>query len=459
MQINWENFRVNFTVIIVVVIFVINSSAQFLLYSNQDVLADAFFGNHLGAAIANIRWMIGASLLVSAATMIFWGYLGDKYSKKIILTLSSLIWIIACFSIYFTPGITYSQLFLEQIFFGLGFGAVWPICYSLLGDVVKPESRGKVFSIIGIVGGVGSVIGLFLGSIFTNSWTMPFLIISVLGSGLILTFFIIGVDLKKGKSENELKAVLKEGAIYTYEVKREHLKKLWKKSTNVNLFLQGIPGCIPWGVLLIVAPMFFESLGFEITIAILIVVLSQAPSSVGAIFSGWYADRLAQRSQRSRLKFLTISILLPIPFFIAAFLLPYSFVGSAPGVYDAGFEAFWTTPLYPLWFVLIGIGSFFSSAAGTNYFAVIQAANEPEVRSTIISFQKVNDNVGTAFGPVFAGVFGIIWGDRYAMAIATLFWIPCAYFWFRAMRTIEPDVQQMKDLLKERAKELEQHLK
>jgi MFS family permease len=459
MQINWENFRVNFTVIIVVVIFVINSSAQFLLYSNQDVLADAFFGNHLGAAIANIRWMIGASLLVSAATMIFWGYLGDKYSKKIILTLSSLIWIIACFSIYFTPGITYSQLFLEQIFFGLGFGAVWPICYSLLGDVVKPESRGKVFSIIGIVGGVGSVIGLFLGSIFTNSWTMPFLIISVLGSGLILTFFIIGVDLKKGKSENELKTVLNEGAIYTYEVKREHLKKLWKKSTNVNLFLQGIPGCIPWGVLLIVAPMFFESLGFEITIAILIVVLSQAPSSVGAIFSGWYADRLAQRSQRSRLKFLTISILLPIPFFIAAFLLPYSFVGSAPGVYDAGFEAFWATPLYPLWFVLIGIGSFFSSAAGTNYFAVIQAANEPEVRSTIISFQKVNDNTGTAFGPVFAGVFGIIWGDRYAMAIATLFWIPCAYFWFRAMRTIEPDVQQMKDLLKERAKELEQHLK
>jgi MFS family permease len=459
MEDSWYNFRVNFTVIIVIVIFVINSAAQYLLYSNQNVLADMFFGNHLGAAVANIRWMIGASLLVSAATMIFWGYLGDKYSKKLILTLSSLIWIIACFSIYFIPSITYSQLFLMQILFGLGFGAVWPICYSLLGDVVKAESRGKVFGILGIIVGVGSVIGLFLGSFSRGSWTTPFLIVSILGSGLILIFFIIGVDLKRGKAEDELKTVLNEGAVYTYEIKREHLTKLWKKRTNIYLFLQGIPGCIPWGVLLIVAPLFFESCGFDINIAILVVVLAQAPSAIGAVFSGWYCDRLAQKSQRSRLKFLAFSIIFPIPFFIAAFLLPFPFVGSAPGIFDAGFEAFLTGPFYILAFALIGIGSFLSSAAGTNYFAVIQAINEPEVRSTIISFQKVNDNTGTALGPGFAGVFGMLWGDRYAMAIATLFWIPCAYFWVRAMKTIETDVQEMKNLLTTRADELEQNLK
>ena len=453
MQINKDNFRINFTIIIVIIIFVINSAAQYLLYSNQEVLAGIFFGDTSDASIANIRLMIGASLLVSAATMVFWGYLGDKYSRKILLTLSSMIWITACFFIYFIPGITYSQLFFWQIFFGLGFGAVWPICYSLLGDVVKAESRGKVFSIITLLVGGGSVIGLFLGSLFGDAWSTPFLIISILGSGLILAFFIVGVDLKKGKVEDELKTVLTEGAVYTYEVKREHLKTLWKKSTNVSLFLQGIPGCIPWGVLMIVAPLFFNHLGFEMTTAILIMVLSQAPSAAGAIFSGWYADRLALKSQRSRLKFLTISIILPIPFFISAFLLPYSSVGSG-----AGFGVFWITPLYPLGFVLIGIGSFFSSAAGTNYFAVIQAANEPEVRSTIISFQKVNDNVGTALGPAFAGLFGMLLGDRYAMAIATLFWIPCAFFWFRAMNTIEVDVQQMKSLLQERAKELEKGL-
>lgn len=459
MQNSWYNFRVNFTVIIVIVIFVINSAAQYLLYSNQNVIADIFFGNHLGPAIANIRWMIGASLLTSAAMMIFWGYLGDKYSKKLILTLSSLIWIIACFSIYFISGITYSQLFLMQILFGLGFGAVWPICYSLLGDVVKAESRGKVFGILSIVVGAGSVIGLFLGSFFRTSWTTPFLIVSILGSGLILIFLIIGVDLKKGRAEEELKTVLNEGAIYTYEIKPEHLKKLWKKSTNVNLFLQGIPGCIPWGVLLIVAPLFFESCGFDINIAILLVVLAQAPSAGGSIFSGWYCDRLAQKSQRSRVKFIAFSILFPVSFFITAFLLPYPFVGSAPGSFDAGFEGFLTGPLYILGFTLIGIGSFLSSAAGANYFAIIQAANEPELRSTIISFNKVTDNTGTALGPGLAGVFGMLWGDRYAMAIATLFWIPCAYFWFRAAKTIDTDVQDMKNLLAARAKELEQKLK
>lgn len=462
MKINWENFRVNFTVITVIIIFVINYAAQYLLYSNQDVLAQEFFGSTSPDAIANIRWMIGASLLVCAATMIFWGYFGDKYSKKWVLILSSIIWITACYFIFFIPNISYSQLFLSQIFFGLGFGAVWPICFSLLGDVVKPERRGLVFSTVSLLVGLGPVIGLFLGSIYAFAWRMPFLIISILGTGLIGIFSILGIDLKKGGAEHELKTVLDQGAVYSYGIKREHLKTLWKKGINVNLFLQGIPGCIPWAVLLIVAPTFFHSLGFDKDTAVLIIIFSQAPSALGTFFGGWYADRLVRKSQTSRLKFLIICLVLPIPFIIAAFLLPYSAVGP-----DAGFGVFWTTPLYPLGFLLIGIGSFFSPIPGNNYFAVIEAANEPELRSTIISFQKVNDNLGSAIGPglaailsvFFSGIFSERWGDPFTVAVAILFWIPCAYFWTRAGKTIEQDVQQMQDLLKERAKELEQYLK
>jgi MFS family permease len=214
--------------------------------------------------------------------------------------------------------------------------------------------------------------------------------------------------------------------------------------------------------MLIIAPKFFFDLGFDKNTANLIIILSQTPSALGAIFGGWYADRLVQRSQASRLKFLTMSLLIPIPFLITAFLLPYSYVGP-----EAGFGVFWTTSLYPLGFILIGIGSFFATIPGNNYFAVIEAANEPELRSTIISFQKVNDNLGSAIGPglaatlsvFFSSHFGLRWGDPFAVTIAILFWIPCAYFWFRAMKTIEHDVQQMKSLLLERAKELDQNLK
>jgi len=462
MQNKWENFRINSTVIIVIVIFVINYAAQYLLYSNQDTLAAQF-----NRPIADIRWMIGASLLVCAGTIILWGYFGDKYSKKRVLICSSIIWIIACYFIYFTPAITYTQLFIWQLFFGLGFGAVWPICFSLLGDIVKPERRGLVFSTISLLVGIGPVIGLFLGSIYESMWQMPFLIISILGTGLICLYSIIGIDLKKGRAEHELKKILDQGAVYRYEIKREYLRKLWSKGTNVNLFLQGIPGCIPWGVLLIVAPTFFHALGFDKNTAVLIIILSQTPSALGTFFGGWYADRLVLKSQISRLKFLTICLVLPVPFIIAAFLLPYPFVGSMPGKSDAGLGVFLTTPIYLLGFLLMGIGTFFTPIPGNNYFAVIEAANEPELRGTIISFQKVNDNVGTALGPFlaaslstfFGGLFNERWGDPLAVAVGILFWIPCAYFWSRAWKTIEPDVQQMKNLLKERAKELEQHLK
>ncbi|NVM54506.1 MAG: MFS transporter [Candidatus Helarchaeota archaeon] len=456
------NFRVNVTVILVIIIFIINNGAQFLLYSNQNVLAEALLDAVTTETVAQIRWVIAASLLTSAATLIFWGYFSDKYSKKNILIISSAIWIAACFYIFFDSKITYEGLLVAQIFFGLGFGAVWPICYSLLGDIVKPEKRGLVFSFVGLTMGIGMTIGLFLGSLFSSAsyWRFPFLIISIIGCILIIIFLVIGTDLKKGGVEHELKDVLKEGAVYTYEIKREHLRTIWRKPTNVNLFLQGIPGMIPWAMILIIAPIFFQTLNYEENTANLIVLLSQSTNIIGAIFGGWYGDRLALRSQRKRLLFVGLSILIPIPFFATAFLLPYPTVGS-----DAGFGTFWTTPLYPVGFLLISIGSFFAGNAGVNWYTINSDVNEPETRATIISFHTVTDRIGNALGPVLAATIGPLLAiqtgrsDAWIIAIGTLFWIPCAYFWLRSMKYIDQDVQTMKTLLKQRAKELEQGLK
>ncbi len=456
----WYDLRVNFTVILVIIIFIVNNGAQFLLYSNQNVLAEFFFGSTSAEAVANIRWVIAASLLTSAATLVFWGYFSDKYSKKYMLIFSSTIWIIACYFIFFMGStITFSQLLIAQIFFGLGFGAVWPICYSLLGDIVKPENRGKTYSIVNLVTGAGLAIGLFMGSLFSSYWQMPFLIISIIGTFIVLAFLVIGTDLKRGGAEHELKEVLEEGAIYNYEIKPEHLKQLWRKRTNINLFLQGIPGMIPWAILLLIAPIYFQNLGFEENNANLIVLGSQITNVFGAIFAGWYGDRLGLRSQAKRVLFVALCILIPVPFFIAAFLLPYPYVGP-----DAGLGAFFANPLFIIGFILISIGSFLAGSAGVNWYSIISDVNEPETRATIISFHALTDRIGNAFGPMFAAIAGpllVVGGssDPWIIVIGVLFWIPCAYFWFRAMKSVDPDVKEMRDLLKQRAKELSKGLK
>ena len=456
----WYDFRVTITVILVIAIFIINNGAQFLLYSNQNVLALSLLGSESAQALALIRWVIAASLLTSAATMVFWGYFSDKYSKKYILIISSVIWIAACFYIFFDTGITYEGLLISQILFGLGFGAVWPICYSLLGDIVKPEKRGIVFSVVGLTLGLGMALGLFLGSWFSGWWQYPFFLISLIGSILIVIFLILGTDLKRGAAEHELKKVLEEGAIYTYNIKAEHLRTIWKKPTNVYLFIQGIPGMIPWAVILIIGPIYFQNLGFEPNTANLIILGSQITSIVGSIWSGWYGDRLALRSQRKRLLFVALAILIPVPFFFSAFLLPYPPVGP-----DAGLGVFFATPLYIVGFLLIAIGSFFAGAAAPNWFSAAEDVNEPEKRGTIISFHTLTDRVGNALGPVLAATIGPILAistgqsEAWIIAIGILFWIPCAFFWLRAAKHVDKDVQEMKRLLKERAKELEQGLK
>ncbi len=465
MEDRWYDLRVNVTIILVIIIFVINFGAQFLLYSNQNELAIIFFGSDTPQNLANIRWMIAASLLISAATLIFWGYYSDKYSKKKMLIFSSAIWIASCFFMFLMgASITYAQLFLAQIFFGLGFGAVYPICYSLLGDIVKPESRGKVYGVVTVIGGAGMAVGLFMGSAFhlgtyPFNWQMPFLIISIIGTVLILILLFFGTDLKKGAAEHELKEVLEDGAVYTYEIKREHLTALWKKPTNVYLFLQGIPGMIPWAVLLIVAPIYFQHLGYEANTANLIVLGSQVTNALGAIFAGWYGDRLAVKSQRKRVLFVALCILIPVPFFATAFLLPYPLVGP-----DAGLGVFFANPLYITGFLLIACGSFFAGSAGVNWYTITSDVNVPETRATIISFHALTDRIGNAFGPILAAIIGPLLvlggqGEPLIIVFGVLFWIPCAVFWFLSMKTVDPDVLQMKNLLKTRAKELEAGLK
>ena len=183
---------------------------------------------------------------------------------------------------------------------------------------------------------------------------------------------------------------------------------------------------------------------------------SQITNVLGAIFAGWYGDRLAVKSQRKRVIFVALCILIPVPFFATAFLLPYPIVAATP---IAGLDAFFANPMYIGGFLLISAGSFLAGSAGVNWYTIMSDVNVPETRATIISFHALTDRLGNAFGPMLAAIAGPLLAvggqsDPWIIVIGVLFWIPCAYFWFRAAKTVEPDVQEMKTLLKKRAKEL-----
>lgn len=111
----------------------------------MDVQVFSFVIPALMAAWSLTRAQAGvlstASLLVSAAGGWFAGWFADRFGRVRTLQLA-ILWF-AVFS--FVSGLTqnYQQLFAARALLGLGFGGEWAAGAVLLGEVIRPEHRGK----------------------------------------------------------------------------------------------------------------------------------------------------------------------------------------------------------------------------------------------------------------------------------------------------------------------------
>jgi MFS family permease len=111
----------------------------------MDVQVFSFVIPALMAAWSITRAQAGvlstASLLVSAAGGWFAGWFADRFGRVRTLQLA-ILWF-AVFS--FLSGLTqnYQQLFAARALLGLGFGGEWAAGAVLLGEVIRPEHRGK----------------------------------------------------------------------------------------------------------------------------------------------------------------------------------------------------------------------------------------------------------------------------------------------------------------------------
>lgn len=87
-----------------------------------------------------------AALFVSAAGGWFAGWFADRYGRVLALQIS-----IAWFSVFtFLSGLaqSYEQLFAARALLGFGFGGEWAAGAVLLGEVIRPEHRGKALGMM-----------------------------------------------------------------------------------------------------------------------------------------------------------------------------------------------------------------------------------------------------------------------------------------------------------------------
>ncbi len=145
--------------------------------------------------MAHMTWLITAYLLTSTASQPLYGKISDLYGRKKIFMLSIVLFLIGSALCGIAQNLT--QLIAFRGIQGLGAGGLMSLSMAIIGDMIPPRERGKYSGLFGVVFGLGSIMGPFIGGYLTDphnllglvtSWRWVFFINIPLG---ILALLVI----------------------------------------------------------------------------------------------------------------------------------------------------------------------------------------------------------------------------------------------------------------------------
>ncbi|WP_017935341.1 MDR family MFS transporter [Nocardioides sp. Iso805N] len=129
----------------------------------------------LGGA-SHLSWVVTAYMLTETVATALGGKLGDLYGRKTLFMVSIIIFVGA--SALAGASGSMAWLIVARAIQGLGGGGLTVTATAMIADIIPLRDRGKYQGALGAVFGVTTVIGPFLGGVFTDhlSWRWVFYI-------------------------------------------------------------------------------------------------------------------------------------------------------------------------------------------------------------------------------------------------------------------------------------------
>jgi MFS family permease len=461
---------------------------QNLLSPNLSQAAEEFNFSDREKDVKLAGWLQLAFFVVGSPASLIIGWMCDKTESRVrLLFLTTLIGEGPCLATYWVT--KYWQLFMLRAMTGIAVGGCLPLLFSLCGDLFSHKTRAKVASFLTIATGAGIAFGQIMsGAVGPKyGWKVPFVVSAAPAVFFaFLTWMLVdepvrgGMDVKvngnhfghqnraasrgvgeeseeggvaiggeeKKKKKKQKKSSRKDSSkssskrdeneddiisqlsvsdieIYSGKMDVQKLKRQLRVKTNVLVFIQGVFGTIPWGVLnAYFVDYLHANRGLTVGQGTAAVTLFGLGGAIGVIGGGVWGQRLYNRNKSS------VAVLMGLSTMLGA-LPSYYFVNST-----------YFGPSESLLYFSCFVTGILCSLTPPNVRAVLMNINPPETRGSVFACYSQVDDIGKGLGPVFiAGLIVVFNGRQIAFNVAFSMWFICGLFLLMMKGTIEKDAE------------------
>jgi len=436
------------SIILFIVILSLVYSVQNMISPNLEIIS-YYFG--FGGATAQLGVLTSTFTILSGISILIFGYLADKITRKWMVLGGALFYsIFSIFIIFVTPNLDgYYLFFFLTSLNGIGFGAIIPSIFSLMGDLIAQDDRSKGFSFFSIASLLGMALGLITATISGPiDWKLSYFVIGILGFGIALMIIFFQEPSRIGKDYIFLSE--KDAVEYTYRIKRSDLKEIFKKKANIWLVINFVD-TIPTGIILFLIFYYmsdYHNVPEDISLIFLGTILIS--TLIGTIVFGVIGDKLFKKGKRNaRVLLALIGNIMPIPLIFIALIIPF----NAPDNVSVG-ELF-VIPEALIMLILMMVGMFANGAVNGSWYATVVDLNLPEHRGTTLATANFFDVIGRSLGPLIGSFVRDAFGSVYGMMMSIIFWLAIPFFWVPVLKNAISEMDATEKIFSERLKELE----
>ena len=352
----------------------------------------------LGGEIALALFLVGgpASLLV--------GYLADRVNRRRLYAAVVLLGEFGCLLTIFVA--SFWHLFLLRAMTGIALGGALPLVFSMLGDMWSAEQRVKMSASVGIAWSAGTLLGQFMAGVVgpAAGWRVPFVVVAIPSSVLAVIFLFTATDPVRASMDGGASGGTEDA--YSEKISWSKVRDIFASKSNRLMFAQGIPGCMPWGMIGVFLNDFLvtDNAAPSILAATAACTVFAIGGLCGQALGGWLGQHLYNRDKKLVAYLMGGSTILGVVPMLFLLNVPFSYGASLPIAF---------------------VGGACASITGPNVRAVLQNCNLPETRGTTFALFALTDDLGKAFGPFLIAAFVSALGRRTAFNVATLAWLLC----------------------------------